>query len=259
MQEIQLAKLKSREVKEYAAAGAVVVVPCGSIEQHGPHLPVDVDSFLVSEVARRAAETAGRQVPVLVTPTVTFGCSEHHLDFTGTISLTQDTFILVLQEVCTSLIHHGFRRILILNGHSGNTGAVTVAANKIHLAHPESTVVFFNYWALAGEAMARVRSSEPGGAAHAGEFETSLYLALDPERVSLDAAVREIPAPRLTGERIDLFQWGRINIAFNMSELTRSGVVGDPLVATREKGESILAALISQIAAVIKEMAALKA
>lgn len=254
-----MAKLKSREVKQYAEQGAVAVVPCGSIEQHGRHLPLDVDSLLVFEIAKKAASDAAPEFPVLVTPPVTFGCSGHHMDFSGTITLSQGTFICVIKEICTSLIRHGLKKILILNGHSGNTGAVSVSVNEVKLTFPESLLVFFNYWAMAGEVTAGVRNSGAGGMAHACEFETSLYLALDPERVETGAAVMEIPEPRLTGERIDLLQWGRINVAFTMAEITRSGVLGDPLKATPEKGRQIFSELSSGVAAVLREMFKAKA
>lgn len=256
MREIQLAKLKSWEVKEYVDKGAVIVIPCGSIEQHGPHLPLDVDSFLVSETAKEAVRAVSAEFPVLIAPPLMFGCSGHHLGFPGTLTLNQETFIHVVKEICASLIKHGFKKILLLNGHSGNTGALSVAANDVKLNHPEHLIVFFNYWALAGEVLAKVRESQPGGIAHGCEFETSLYLARDSEHVDMAKAVREIPAPRLKDERIDLINWGKINVAFTMPELTKSGVLGDPHLASAEKGREIFSVIVAKIACVLREMAA---
>ncbi|HSA79682.1 MAG TPA: creatininase family protein, partial [Geminicoccaceae bacterium] len=138
-----------------AAPEVIVVVPVAAMEQHGPHLPVMVDSLLCSAVAERAARQVFAQRPVVVAPTVWSGLSEHHMPFGGTISLDFATFSALLGGICGSLQRHGFRRILLLNGHGGNDAALRVFVEQ---ASPASTAVLatVNYWHLAALEFAQI-------------------------------------------------------------------------------------------------------
>ena len=110
----------TREEARTAAPNSLVVLPVGAIEQHGPHLPVGTDFYTIDYVAREAAAIAARQIPILITPALPFGSSDHHLPFGGTMSLSTNTYYLVIHDLAKSLIASGFRRIFILNGHGGN-------------------------------------------------------------------------------------------------------------------------------------------
>src|ERR671919_1543432 len=129
--ELEWARLKASELRALAERDAIVVVPVAAIEQHGPHLPVMVDSLLCAEVALRTARRVAARRPVVVAPTVWSGLSEHHMPFGGTITLDYPTFHALLRCVCRSLERHGFGRILLLNGHGGNEAALRVVVEQL--------------------------------------------------------------------------------------------------------------------------------
>ena len=175
----ELTRVQLREV----APSAVAVLPVGATEQHGPHLPSGTDAMHAEHVARAAAARVAAQIPVVVTPTLAFGSSPHHLPFGATLSLTSQTFGSVLHDLCTSLIGGGFRQIFILNGHGGNHELIQVAARDLALAYPVS-VAAGSWWAIAWDALVAGGACEAGRLpGHAGAFETSVVLALRPELV----------------------------------------------------------------------------
>ena len=132
VEEILWANHTRGEFPEWAGRGTVVVVPIASTEQHGLHLPEDTDQRTVEYVSREAARRL--DVPVLVTPTIPFGVSPHHMIHPGTITLTVETTMRVLKEVCRSIAAHGFERILILSGHGGNGNTVGAVALELKLS-----------------------------------------------------------------------------------------------------------------------------
>ena len=231
----------------------VVVVPTGSIEQHGPHLPLDTDSFLCTSVARAGAERASEAGPVLVTPTACFGASAHHMGFAGTVTLEPETFVDTVAEVCGSLAEHGFRRLLVVNGHGGNTALLTAAVQQLGFDEPVLPATV-DYWTFARAAVAELRDSPPGGMNHACEFETSLMLHLRPESVRRERIVREIVTRRYAGESDDLFAGADVRAHWETHELSKSGVMGAPDLATAEKGRRWFDACVEGLAALIEEM-----
>ena len=176
----------------------VVVIPTATLEDHGYHLPIDTDVRLAEAVARGGCERANAAGTghTLLFPTAVHGYTPHHLDFPGTVTLRWNVFVEYLLDIGRSLCRHGFDRILIVNGHGSNQPLVEMAARLLNVEHPRA--VCMASWYLASTEskalLAELRESEPGGMAHACELETSLYLALQPELVQMDRAVREIPA-----------------------------------------------------------------
>ena len=161
-----------------AAPTTTLVIPVGSTEQHGHHLPTRVDAAIIEAVCLRAADLAVEQVPVLVAPTLPYGCSHHHLPFGGTMSLTTTTYVELVCDLVAGLAEQGFRSIVLMNGHGGNDAALRVAVDRLTNelrcgAHVAATSYF--------------QISAPGQSpGHAGHFETSIMLALTPELVHLD-------------------------------------------------------------------------
>ncbi len=182
MMGLLLEELTRDEVRAIAA-DTLVILPVGATEQHGSHLPVGVDSFTVTHIARAGAASATSDIPVLVAPTLPFGSSHHHLPFGGTLSLSTETYYRVLVDLLESLIAGGFRRIFLLNGHGGNNELIQLAARDMALKHPVH-VAAASYWTIASNALAEAQATPttelPG---HSGAFETSLMLALRPELV----------------------------------------------------------------------------
>ncbi|MGQ0551342.1 MAG: creatininase family protein [Armatimonadota bacterium] len=182
----------TREEARTAAPEALAVFPVGATEQHGPHLPVYTDSFTVEHIARAAAAEAATQIPVLVTPTMPFGSSHHHLPFGGTMSLDTETYFRVIYDLAESLITGGFRRIFILNGHGGNHELIQLVARDLALHHP-ANVAAASYWTVAWDALIEVQAHAFGRfPGHAGVYETSHMLALRPDLVRTPLPHRDV-------------------------------------------------------------------
>lgn len=240
------------EVKNLLQNDPVVIVPTGSVEQHGPHLPLLVDYELASAVARlAAAEATAQGVTCLVTPPIWNGYSPHHMDFAGTITLQASTFMAVLTDVARSLSSHGFKRILFLNGHGGNTNLIRTTVQTLEFEHGVSSAGA-NYWDLALEEINAWRQSETGGINHACEFETSMMLALRSELVQL-SAVQDRIVRRPSYLSPDLTVGGKVATADPFSKLTDTGVMGAPSLASKQRGDEVLTAVISAVARFLRE------
>jgi len=247
------------ECNDAVKAGKVAVLPVATYEDHGYHLPIDVDVVLATEICDRAVARIPEDAVLI--PAVTHGYSPHHMDFPGTITIRWDTFINYVKDVCMSLAHHGFTRILIVNGHGSNTAPLEMSA-RLTVVETEGRVLCatVNHWGVRKlrEEGKQIRTSDYGGTSHAGEFETSLYLALRPELAQMEKAVNErSPLPPsfqtdlLAGKRAD----GSIATVMPFwSTMTESGVRGDAAVATREKGERFLAAAIEGLIELVGEL-----
>lgn len=240
----------TREDARQLAAGRLVVFPVASTEQHGPHLPVSTDAMSVEYVARAAAAEAATRIPVVVTPTLPFGSSHHHLSFGGTMSLGTETFYRVVSELVESLIIGGFRRIYLLNGHGGNHELIQLVARDLALKH-QAAIAAASYWMVAWDALvaegAHLAGWLPG---HAGAYETAQVLAMRPELVRLPLPHRDErdeplgTDPRgLRPSRVERHGfWQAID-----------GYTDSPDRATAERGQAYLAAVVRAVAAALVE------
>lgn len=236
--------MRRDEIAEMRDHDAVVILPVGSIEQHGAHLPVDVDIFMAESVALAAAQALSPEVPVLVAPPIWTGISPHHMHFTGTLTLSVDTFSLVVCEVVTSMWRHGFRHILVLNGHGGNDQ--TLKSTTLKLGAEGIEVAAATYWDLAAEELAELVEGERKKVGHACEIETSLMLYLRQELVDMNTAVKDmgIPPTRMpTGGPV--YFWP-------VFDPGTTGVAGDPTVATAEKGKAFMDVITRNLADFIR-------
>ncbi|MCB1497257.1 MAG: creatininase family protein [Bauldia sp.] len=220
------------ELRDLAARDPIVVVPIGSTEQHGPHLPVQVDSLLVAEVARRAAERGGDET-ILVMPTIWTGLAEHHMGFGGTVTLDYSVFHALIRQVCVSLTRQGIRRIALLNGHGGNIVALQLATGELAREIP-GVVATATYFLLAEQRFAGILERQDG-VRHACEAETSMTLALRPDLVDIEA-MRTVDAPAEGMLSPGFHRWRPIE------HWSDSGVIGYPPAASAEKGERLLEA-----------------
>jgi creatinine amidohydrolase len=239
--ELEWARLKASELRALAERDAIVVVPVAAIEQHGPHLPVMVDSLLCAEVALRTARRVAARQPVVVAPTVWSGLSEHHMPFGGTLTLDFPTFSALLRCLCRSLVRHGFRRIFLLNGHGGNRWALRVVVDELS-RELGAALATATYWEPAAGVFARILEQQPG-VQHACEAETSMVLALRPELVDaarLAEAKFAEPAHVVTQRGAHVWR--------SFAARTPTGVIGDPTVASAAKGERLLEAAADAMA-----------
>lgn len=232
-----------RALTEAAGGNALAVLPVGSLEQHGPHLPVITDTRTAWEISIRAARLAAAQgQQVLVLPGMWTGMSEHHLPFGGTISLNFAEFRGVLSGVARSLRAIGFGRLLLVNGHGGNIDPLAVAARELAVEYG-LPIVSCTPWHVAAEAVAKLLDKQTGPQ-HACEAETSVMLAMTPDTVHKDKfeeAVRQAPAPVAARAGYSRF--------WSFSERApATGVKGDPRAGTAEKGEKLLDTMAAALA-----------
>ncbi|MBO4205191.1 creatininase family protein [Micromonospora echinofusca] len=179
----------TRDELNPAAAGTTLVFPLGSTEQHAHHLPTRTDSACVDAIAHRSARLAAEQVPVLVAPTLPFGCAHHHLPLGATLSLTTSTYVDLLCDLVGGAVREGFRSVVLLNGHGGNDSAIRLAVDRlVHEERLDLHIAAASYWVLADDVLRAHGFASPG---HAGHFETSLMLALEPDLVHLDRRVTD--------------------------------------------------------------------
>jgi creatinine amidohydrolase len=248
-------RLSWPEVAEVAREDRVCVIPVATLEDHGHHLPIDVDLRIVAEICRRAAEEAPDET--VLTPAIPHGYSPHHMDFPGPITIGWDTFTRYLVDVGTSLAHHGFRRILYLNGHGSNQNLVEMAARLVTVERPEviAAAAFYLSSPEALHTIDDVRDSERGGMAHACELETSIYLAIEPDAVDMDLAVDEGSYPEGQHAWLDWTD-GSLKVMPWWSSFSRTGVQGRPTLATPEKGKALLDAAVRECVEYVRELRA---
>jgi creatinine amidohydrolase len=243
--EVRWERLTAPELKALAERGALPVLPVGSLEQHGPHLPVWTDSFIAHALAVAAAGRA-TDIPAVVLPPLWTGLSEHHLPFGGTITLDHATFHAVLRCVVRSLVAQGWRRLLVLNGHGGNIEPLAVSVRE--LAHEFGIAVVATTWPMVAPAEIAATLTAQSGIQHACEGETALWLALDAAQVreGLLAAAAQGPAGVNAPAGYARF--------FSFAERApQTGVRGDPRAATAEKGRAILEAVATRLAAAMRD------
>jgi creatinine amidohydrolase len=241
MAEVEWGRLKAAEIRALAERDAVVIVPVASLEQHGPHLPTATDTMLVTEVAVRAARLAADRHPIVVTPCVWTGLSEHHMAFNGTVTLDFPTFATVIRGIAESLVRHGFERICLLNGHGGNIAALRTITDELTF-ELEVPIVSGTYWHVAAAALDPLLERQKT-IRHACEAETSMMLALVPElvdRTRLAEADSEEAPGTAAGE--GFYRWR------GFDEKTSTGVIGYPSAASAEKGERLLDAAARGVA-----------
>lgn len=243
--EVEWGRLKAHELRALANEDAVVVLPVAATEQHGPHLPTMTDTRIGAEVAYQAARKAYPHQPTVVTPVVFSGLSGHHMPFGGTLTLDHETFIAVIRCLIRSAVHHGFRRILLSNSHGGNILAIQFAADRM-AQETGAAIVATTYAHEAAEAIAPLLEDQPG-VMHAGEAETSMMLALDPDLVDAsDLAALNTERGRgflYAGEAS--YRWRPFQ------HMTGNGVSGLPARASAEKGERLLEAASDAISKLI--------
>jgi creatinine amidohydrolase len=231
-------------LRAQAQRDAIVILPVAALEQHGPHLPVEVDTLLGETVALRTARKAvALGVPTLVLPVLWTGLSEHHMSFGGTVTLDFPAFSALVEGVVRSVLRHGFRRIVLLNAHGGNENALRSITDDLtpKLGVP---IVQFTYWYAAAVAIAKILETQ-GGLQHACEAETSMMLAARPELVATD----RIPLAKSnsTPDVSDVvgggvYRWRTVG------SRSGSGVIGNPEAASAEKGERLFEAIADALA-----------
>ena len=242
--EVRWDRLSAPALCAAARDKTVVIVPLGATEQHGPHLPTQVDWRIAYEIAVSAARLmAGRQ-RALVTPAIPFGMSEHHMSLGGTLTLNFATMAAVIGCVVRSAARHGFQRIFVLNGHGGNNAALDTIITELTI-ELKLPIAGGTYWHIAADSIRGILEQQTQ-LLHACEAETSMLQALSPEIVGpLDSSLRGALVPGMSaipGANPGIFRWQHLR--------TRSaiGVLGEAWSASPEKGRRLLAAIARDVA-----------
>lgn len=225
-----------------------VVIPIAALEQHGRHMPVFTDSLLLGEVVRRVSETMKDRV--LFVPLTWIGNSHHHIDFPGTVSASPRLYLDLLIDLAENMMFHGFKRILLLNGHGGNIVPAQQAMFELRQKHRQRADLLLlsaTYWTLGGkphEVDPAIKQQRMG---HACEWETSMILRI---------------APQLVGDlqKVEPVEFGNAfepaNRAWITKDRTAPGHIGDPRFATAEKGETIFKVFTADVVAMLERMLA---
>jgi creatinine amidohydrolase len=228
-------ELTAQDLGDHAKAGAVVILPVASMEQHGPHLPVGVDTILCEGVCRAAAERGGSATPVVVAPTLWCGMAEHHMAFGGTFTFDIPTYRAVLIAFLKSIERAGFKRVAIVNGHGGNVSALNAFLPDLARETAVDLVVT-TYFELALPGLPAILEDQ-NSVLHACELETSLMMVLAPGTVKHDR-IAEAAGPNFTNSRDVLMP--AVQRFRSLKSFTANGVIGDPRRASRAKGEALL-------------------
>lgn len=230
----------------------VIVQPIGAIEQHGPHLPLVVDSAIATAVLGKAMEALPETIPAYALPPLCYGKSNEHWHFPGTITLSAQTLITVLLEVGESLYRAGFRKWVLLNAHGGQPQVMEIVARDLHQKYDDFLVFPLFVWRVPNVAAELLTPKELELGIHAGDAETSLLLSILPEWVRMEEAIAEYPHD-LPQEGL-LSMEGNLPFAWVTRDLTRSGTLGDPTTATKEKGDRILESLAASWVQVLQDI-----
>ena len=218
----------------------VIIQPVGAIEQHGHHLPLAVDSAISMGVLGKALHRLPSDVPAFALPCLYYGKSNEHAGFPGTISLSAETLLTVVRETATSIYQAGFRKLILMNSHGGQPQIMEIAARDLHQEHPDFQVFPWFTWRVPNIAAELITPEELEHGIHAGDAETSIMLALLPEQVKMNLAVKEYP--RLPQSNL-LSMEGSLPFSWLTKEVSTTGTMGDATTASKEKGDRILDSL----------------
>ena len=232
------------------------VVPLGSLEQHGLHLPIVTDSLIISHIANRVEQL--RSEAIVTLPVQWLGHSPHHRRF-GCVSLDFGPYVALIQGICRALIQLGARKILLLNGHGGNDIPCKAAQRELKSEFEDLHdlyIVYAAYWNLAAEEFTSIRTSPVGGMGHACEMETSILLATNPDLVDMSKAKSGGPNEAMGYRTIDMLKQPPFSLINEFDELSPNGVLGLPELATAEKGSAFLESAAQAVVRLVDEMRA---
>ena len=247
-----LENLTGPEVGKKLGEGSVVVWPMGAVEQHGPHLPLSVDYVIAEETARAAVEACGEELDIWLLPTLAVTKSNEHAWAPGTLWLTAETMLAVVDDVARSVAATSAKRLVFLNAHGGNSALLGVACREVRLAHGLMTFLVHPF--VPPDQGGASGEHELAMGIHGGHDETSLMLHLRPELVQMDKATRRIPEHLASNEHVKF--GGSVAFGWLSNDFGPDGHIGDPTRATAEEGERLFAAVIERLVEQLREIAA---
>jgi creatinine amidohydrolase len=244
----RLEELTWPEAQAAIQAGAMAVIPVGSLEQHGRHLAVNTDNVIGDALGEAVVrEGAARGLGLLLCPSLHYGYTMHNMDFPGTMTLRAETLLAVGVDLVSSLVHHGCRKVVLLNTHGSNWSILDLISRQVMNRHPDVLVPAISPIKMAAAELETLREAkETGGMSHGCELETSLMLHLRPELVDMTKAVRDISQPGSQFYWRDILRGSRgVAMADLTRHASRTGLVGDPTLATAEKGKRFFEVIVA--------------
>lgn len=228
----KLAEMSSPNIGYLLRTMKTIILPMGSLEGNGPHLPVSQDLLVAEEISRRLSERTG----IPVAPTIPWGTANPYTKFPGTVSLKGQILAEVVKDICRSYKRHGANKFLILNMHVNNIWPVNLAIDELKVEGIYGVQVI--WWSLVAKLCMDIAGKEDLPMGHGGEIVTSVILAIRPDLVDMSKAVRELPKRSFQLEHAkDL---PAVYAFDDHSKITRSGITGNPLKASKEKGEEVI-------------------
>ena len=237
---MRFSEMSSPEIGEAAKGNALVLLPVGQTEEHGPHLPAGTDAMISDELASRIEKALDAEIPVVVMDTVRYGYSVKKVaNWPGTIRLSHETVTNLLREVCGSLAEMGFRKIAIINSHGNHPGLLEMVSRRVGDEHGVDVPVL-DVGGLVADAIKRYAEGGEGACCHACEMETSIMLRVRPDLVRTDLCP--------TGERVRVKSpvSGGVFWSTWWRQKSRTGVYGEPKAASADKGEKFIQAIVEK-------------
>lgn len=229
-----------------------VLLVVSATEQHGPHLPLATDRLIGEFFSKKLHEALPDQL--LILPAVAVGCSDHHMGFAGTLSLSHDSFRNQVGDIIRSVIRHGFQKIILLNSHGGNQAAGQVLLEQLGHEYPQAHFVMATWWRIAMKRLYEITETGPGGVGHAGEFETSLMLLIAPDLVVKEKIYPKSNKSTFPWAEGDMLRGAGAYYFRNMKAMTVTGVFGDATAASEEKGRQITEAVIAALQQIVTDL-----
>jgi creatinine amidohydrolase len=252
-------ELNTRDFATLDPAHTVAVLPLGATEQHGPHLPLSVDTVLVDGVVNAALGHLAATDPVLVLPSQTVGLSTEHTAFAGTLHLSPQTLIQLWCDIGASVARAGVKKLLLFNAHGGKVGLMDVVARELRAQH--GLIVYSSSWynlPIDAGVMGQFSADEHRFGIHAGDIETSMMLALSPSSVKMAEAQNFASTSQDRAKHYAVLGNGKsAKLGWHMQDYNPQGAAGNASAATKAKGEALVHSAGEQLALLLKEMVAL--
>lgn len=229
-----------------------VLFVMSATEQHGPHLPLATDRLIGEHFAR----SLHKKIPndIIVLPAMSIGCSDHHMDFMGSLTLSHETFISHVEDMIRSVIHHGFTNIILLNSHGGNQAIGQVLVEKLGNTYQGVQIVMATWWKLGGSELGMLNEGGTMSTGHAGEFETSLMLLIAPHLVRTDKYEKGKHSKTHPWAEGDMLHPPKIALYRSIMEMTSNGVFGDPTHASKTKGLEITELVLENLQRIVLDL-----
>jgi len=251
-------QLSTRDFAALDVAATVAVLPLGATEQHGPHLPLGVDTVLADGIVAAALPLLPPELPVLFLPTQQIGLSPEHARFAGTLTLSAETLIRMWSEIGAGVARAGVKKLVLFNAHGGHVGAMDIVARELRAAH--GLIVYSASWfnLPLGEAGAQFSAHEHRFGVHAGEIETSMMLALAPQLVRMDAAQDFRSSSEQRAADYAILGNGRsAKLGWAIEDYNAHGAAGNAAAATAPAGQAVVDAAAAQLALLLAEVSRL--